>query len=140
MPDTLVVPTVVPPEVHELGAEDCGPKTVKVTTPAGADPPDRVADTAEDGIVVPAVPDDGADTASAGLAPAKPVNPLPTESTAAHWVAEMQDTLLIEFAPAIGARAAADGEAGSNVVSPPPPTAVHCETDGHATEAVLGNG
>ena len=33
------MPTTVPPEVHELGAVACGPNTVKVIGPLGAEPP-----------------------------------------------------------------------------------------------------
>jgi hypothetical protein len=47
LPDTLAVPTVVPPEPHEIGAEDCGPNTLKVIVPLGEDPPDSIAGTDE---------------------------------------------------------------------------------------------
>jgi hypothetical protein len=33
LPDTVAVPTVVPPLVHVLGAVVCGPNTVNVTVP-----------------------------------------------------------------------------------------------------------
>ena len=32
---TVAVPTVVPPVVQVVGADDCGPKTVKVIVPVG---------------------------------------------------------------------------------------------------------
>ena len=34
-PDTVAVPTVVPPVVQLVGAEDSGPKTVTVIVPVG---------------------------------------------------------------------------------------------------------
>jgi len=37
-PDTVAVPTVVPPEVQVLGAVGWGPKTVKVMVPVALDP------------------------------------------------------------------------------------------------------
>jgi hypothetical protein len=66
LPETLAVPTVVAPDAHDVGAEDCGPNTRNVIVPDGEDPEDRLPDTAE--IVLPAVPDDGADTDKPGLA------------------------------------------------------------------------
>ena len=43
LPDTVAVPTVVPPLVQVLGALDCGPKTLNVIVPlAPAPPPERV--------------------------------------------------------------------------------------------------
>ena len=33
LPDTVAVPTVVPPLVHVVGALACGPKTVNVIVP-----------------------------------------------------------------------------------------------------------
>ena len=43
LPETVVVPTVVPPLVQVLGAVAWGPKTVKVTVPVAPDvAPDRV--------------------------------------------------------------------------------------------------
>ena len=33
LPETVAVPTVVPPLVHVEGALDCGPKTLKVIVP-----------------------------------------------------------------------------------------------------------
>ena len=38
MPDTDAVPTVVPPVVQVVGAEDCGPKTLKVIVPEALEP------------------------------------------------------------------------------------------------------
>jgi hypothetical protein len=60
LPDTVAVPTWVPPEVHEPGGEDCGPKTLKVIVPPGEDPPDRIPEMAEAEIDAPVVPIDGA--------------------------------------------------------------------------------
>jgi hypothetical protein len=53
---TLAVPTVAPPEAHEVGGEDCGPNTVNVIVPVGADPPASVAEIEEAGVGLPAVP------------------------------------------------------------------------------------
>jgi hypothetical protein len=58
-PDTLAVPTVVPPEQSD-GAEDCGPNTVNVTLPDGENPSDSNAEIADASISVPAVPEPGA--------------------------------------------------------------------------------
>jgi hypothetical protein len=56
-PDTVAVPTVVPPLAHDVGAVACGPKTVNVTVPvAPAVPPESVAEIDEAPIAVPAVP------------------------------------------------------------------------------------
>jgi hypothetical protein len=55
LPDTLAVPTVVPPEQSD-GAEACGPNTLNVTVPPGARPPESAA---TDEIAVPAAPTDG---------------------------------------------------------------------------------
>jgi hypothetical protein len=42
--ETGALPRLVPPLVHVLGGEDCGPKTVKVTVPpAPAAAPERTA-------------------------------------------------------------------------------------------------
>jgi hypothetical protein len=60
LPETLAVPTVVPPEAHELGAEGCGPNTLKVIVPDGDAPPDNAADTDDASILLPAVPLEGA--------------------------------------------------------------------------------
>jgi hypothetical protein len=59
-PETDVcVPTVVPPDVQVVGADDCGPNTVKVMVPVSADPPASVADIELAAIAVPAVPEVG---------------------------------------------------------------------------------
>lgn len=60
LPDTLAVPTVVPPDEQSVGAVAWGPNTLNVTVPPGADPPESAADTSDAEIAVPAVPDDGA--------------------------------------------------------------------------------
>jgi hypothetical protein len=60
LPETLAVPTVVPPDVHDAGGEECGPKTMKVTVPVGADPPASVDEIEAPGISVPAAPLAGA--------------------------------------------------------------------------------
>ena len=63
MPDMLAVPTVVPPVVQSLGAEDCGPNTVKVIVPVAVlVAPDSVALIESAAIAVPAVALAGADT------------------------------------------------------------------------------
>ncbi len=60
-PDTLAVPTVVPPEVQVVGAEAWGPKTVKVMVPVASEP--EVAAKAPEiepvAMVLPAVPVEG---------------------------------------------------------------------------------
>jgi hypothetical protein len=61
LPDTVAVPTVVPPE-QSLGALDCGPKTLNVIVPDGVDPPASDVDTDEAETAVPAMPDEGAPT------------------------------------------------------------------------------
>jgi hypothetical protein len=65
---TLAVATVVPPDAHEGGGEDCGPNTVKVIAPVAADPPASVAEIEEAGIELPAVPPSGPLTESVGVA------------------------------------------------------------------------
>ena len=59
MPETVAVPTVVPPE-QSLGGEDCGPNTLNVTVPDGDAPPDRPAEIELASIFDPATPDEGA--------------------------------------------------------------------------------
>ena len=61
MPAGVAVPTVVPPEVQEVGAEDEGPKTVKVMVLVSLAPEEepKVAASEEALIAVPAVPLDG---------------------------------------------------------------------------------
>jgi hypothetical protein len=72
LPDTVAVPTVVPP-VQAEGAEDRGPITPNVTVPEGEDPPDSTAETDEALMFVPTFPDRGALTDSLGLAGGVPV-------------------------------------------------------------------
>jgi hypothetical protein len=61
LPDTVAVPTGVPPLVQSLGGEDCGPNTVKVIVPeAPLVAPDRVALIELVAIAVAAVPLAGA--------------------------------------------------------------------------------
>jgi hypothetical protein len=68
LPDTLAEPTVAPPEVQVAGGEDCGPNTLNLTLPIGADPLASVAESEEAGIAVPAAVLAGALVASVGLA------------------------------------------------------------------------
>jgi hypothetical protein len=59
LPETVAVPTVVPPLVHVLRAVDWGPNTVYVIIPPAAGllvPPERVALTELAAIAVAAVP------------------------------------------------------------------------------------
>ena len=57
LPETVAVPTVVPPLVQVLGAVVWGPKTVNVIVPvAPLAAPDRTEEIALVAIVVPAVP------------------------------------------------------------------------------------
>lgn len=67
MPDTLAEPTIVPPDVHEPGGEDCGPNTLNATVPIGAAPPANVAETKEAETRLPAVALAGALADSVGL-------------------------------------------------------------------------
>jgi hypothetical protein len=63
-PETVAVPTFVPPEQSD-GALGCGPNTLNVIVPDGEAPPDREAEIRAASIslfAVPAVPDDGAAT------------------------------------------------------------------------------
>jgi hypothetical protein len=60
-PDTVAVPTAVPPEVQVVGAEAWGPKTVKVMVPEALEP-DVAAKAPEIepvAMVLPAVPVEG---------------------------------------------------------------------------------
>ncbi len=66
-PDTFAEPTVVAPDAHDTGGDDCGPNTVNVTVPIGADPPASVAEIEEPEIALPAVALAGALAASVGL-------------------------------------------------------------------------
>ena len=67
LPDTLAVPTVVPPEAQVVGGEDCGPNTVNVIDPVGLDPAVSVAEMLDEATVCPTVPDDGGDNDRLGL-------------------------------------------------------------------------
>jgi hypothetical protein len=60
--DTDAVPTVVPPVLQSVGAEDCGPNTVNVIVPVGLAPPDSVELIVPAAIAAFAVPLAGADT------------------------------------------------------------------------------
>jgi hypothetical protein len=61
LPDTLTVPTTVPPLLQPLGGEDIGPNTVKVIVPeAPLVAPESVELIDPDEIAVPAVPPAGA--------------------------------------------------------------------------------
>jgi hypothetical protein len=66
-PATVALPTVVPPEEQSLGGEDCGPNTVNVIVPVGAEPDDKTAEIDEPAIGLPAVPDPGPLTDNEGL-------------------------------------------------------------------------
>jgi hypothetical protein len=68
LPETVAVPTVVPPVAQLVGAEDCGPKTLIVIVPVGLVPPARVLDTELAAMAVPAVPEAGPDAVTVGLA------------------------------------------------------------------------
>ena len=66
-PDTVAVPTVVPPLVQLVGAVDCGPKTVKVTVPvAPAVAPERAPPIELAEIAVPTFPLAGPEAVSVG--------------------------------------------------------------------------
>ena len=81
MPDTVAEPTFVPPDVHDAGGEGCGPNTLKVTVPIGADPAASVAETEEAEIGLPAVALAGALAESVGLTGAA--------LTSRPWLAEL---------------------------------------------------
>jgi hypothetical protein len=59
-PDTVAVPTVVPPVEQSDGAPDCGPNTLNVIVPDGDAPPDNEAEIDDASSLVPAVPVEGA--------------------------------------------------------------------------------
>jgi hypothetical protein len=62
LPETVAVPTVVPPLVHVLGALACGPNTVNVTVPpAPPVAPDKIELIELAAIVDPALPLEGAE-------------------------------------------------------------------------------
>lgn len=67
-PETVAVPTVVPPLVQSVGAEDCGPNTSNVTVPLAELPDDRVPDTDDGEIALPTVPLADADADRFGVA------------------------------------------------------------------------
>jgi hypothetical protein len=77
LPVTGAVPTVVPVEVQLVGAEDCGPKTLKVIVPEGLDPLARAPETELVAIAVPAVPLAGPVAEIVGLAAATTVLDMP---------------------------------------------------------------
>ena len=56
MPETVAVPTVVPPVEQLVGAEESGPKTLKVIVPEGLDPEPSAEVTELAPMAVPAVP------------------------------------------------------------------------------------
>ena len=74
---TELVPTVVPPEVQVAGAVVWGPKTVNVTVPVGLVPLERIAEIVPAVMVVPTVPVDGPETASAGVSLPTTVSDMP---------------------------------------------------------------
>jgi len=65
--DTLAEPSVVPPDVHDAGGAGCGPNTVKVSVPVGAEPPAIVAETDAADIGLPTVARAGAPAVRVGL-------------------------------------------------------------------------
>jgi hypothetical protein len=75
-PDTVAVPTVVPPLVQVEGALACGPKTLKVTVPVGLAPPESVElmEPAAIAVLVTAVAGPTAEVAVAYLTLTIPVN------------------------------------------------------------------
>ena len=70
LPDTLGEPTVVPPVVQLVGADDCGPKTLMVIVPVelAPDEPARVELMELRLIGVPVVPVEGALAVTVGPA------------------------------------------------------------------------
>ena len=67
---------MVPPE-QSVGAEACGPNTLKVTGPEGTKPPVSAASTDEVGIIEPAVPEEGPARLRDGLAGPTTVSVIP---------------------------------------------------------------
>jgi hypothetical protein len=68
----------VPPDAHDVGADDSGPKTVKVMVPVGADPSESTLDTDDGAIVLLGRACAGALIVSVGLAdPAPTTTPWP---------------------------------------------------------------
>ena len=76
-PDTVAVPTVVPPVVQLVGAEDSGPKTVTVIVPVGLEPPARTLDIELAPIEVPMFPVAGPVAVTVGLALLTTVSDIP---------------------------------------------------------------
>ena len=68
MPDTVAVPTAVPPVVQLVGAEDWGPKTLMVIVPEALEPDEleRTEPIELAAMAVPMVPVDGPVSVSAG--------------------------------------------------------------------------
>jgi len=77
LPDTVAVPSAVPPEVQVVGAVDWGPKTVKVMVPPALAPLDKVAEMVVLVMVIPAVPLEGPAALTAGDAFATTVSDIP---------------------------------------------------------------
>jgi hypothetical protein len=77
LPLTVAEPAGDPPLVHVVGAEVCGPKTVKVIVPVGLAPPARVPDTELVAIAVPAVPVPGPLAVRVGEAAETTVSDIP---------------------------------------------------------------
>ena len=80
MPETDAVPTVVPPE-QLVGAEDCGPKTLKVIVPEAPTPELSVELMELAGMAVPRVPFAGPLAVTVGHA----------LEIVSVWVAEVSD-------------------------------------------------
>ena len=79
MPDTVALPTVVPPVVHPVGGTDSGPKTLKVTVPVALEPdvPERVDPIEPDEIAVLIESVAGPEAVAVGLAFATTVSDIP---------------------------------------------------------------
>ena len=77
LPETVAVPTVVPPVEQLVGAEDCGPKTVKVIVPDGLEPEPSTELIELALMAVPAVPFAGPVAVTVGLALPTTVSDIP---------------------------------------------------------------
>ena len=79
MPDTVAVPTAVPPVAHAVGAVGSGPKTVKVIVPRALEPDElpKLELIEPVLIAVPAVPVPGPLAVRLGLDFAMVVSPIP---------------------------------------------------------------
>jgi len=79
LPLTVAVPTVVPPVEQLVGAEDWGPKTLKVRVPEAFEPeaPERAELIALEAIAVPVVSVAGPVEVTAGLALPTTVSDIP---------------------------------------------------------------